>query len=185
MHLLYQTCVVCIDSPTEKNQCLTFSSVCNSEQAGARALGYTQVSWNNLSGRVRQPLSSLKSWKALTANEKVGAKLLGYKRQSWDNESGDQPQPASTNKFWHELTACGEGEHPSIPQSRLRMLVPAPSPLRHILFPSCRFTIAFYSVPALCCCADRKTAAPLGQFTNMRGILFCLSWHPCIHMLHK
>ena len=104
-----------------------FSSECNSEQAGARALGYTQVSWNNLSGRVRQPLSSLKSWNELNANEKAGAKLLGYTEQSWDNESGDQPQPASGDKFWNELTACGEGEilSPSLRVCSCRLILAA------------------------------------------------------------
>ena len=71
-------------------------------------LGYTQVSWDNLSGQERQPWSSNKVWAELTDNEKAAAALLGYLPPTWDNASGNEAQPASANKDWAELTACGE-----------------------------------------------------------------------------
>ena len=37
-------------------------------------LGYTQVSWDNLSGQEQQPWSSIKSWASLTDNEKAAAR---------------------------------------------------------------------------------------------------------------
>ena len=81
---------------------------CDSEQAGAVVLGYTQVSWDNESGNEPQPLSSNKAWAGLTNNEKTAAGLLGYTETTWDNVSGNEPQPASTDKSWVELTPCGE-----------------------------------------------------------------------------
>ena len=83
-------------------------SGCNSEQAAAEALGYTQVSWDNLSGKEKQPSSIDKHWSELTDKEKAAAVVLGYSATSWDDESGSEPQPASADKHWAELTACGE-----------------------------------------------------------------------------
>ena len=73
-------------------------------------LGYTQVSWDNLSGKEQQPLSYLKFWTSLSANEKAAAVMLGYTQVSWDNDSGLEPQPASAVKNWAELTACADGK---------------------------------------------------------------------------
>ena len=73
-------------------------------------MGYTQVSWDNLSGQEQQPWSAVKSWNALTDNEKAAGVVLGYTATSWDNESGSEVQPASENKSWAALTACTDGE---------------------------------------------------------------------------
>ena len=73
-------------------------------------LGYTQASWDNLSGKEQQPLSSIKFWASLSANEKAAAVMLGYTQVSWDNDSGLEPQPASAVKNWAELTACADGK---------------------------------------------------------------------------
>ena len=78
-------------------------------------LGHDQVSWDNDSGRERQPWSSIKSWAQLSANEKQAAELLGYTRKNWDNESGSERQPASASKTWAELTACIEIPNPHAP----------------------------------------------------------------------
>ena len=88
----------------------TLPSACNSEQAAAVVLGFTQVSWDDLSGQEPQPWSMRKFWAQLTANEKAAAVLLGYTQVSWDNDSGLEPQPASAVKSWAELTACADGE---------------------------------------------------------------------------
>ena len=83
-------------------------TACDSEQAGAVALGFTKLSWND--GDEQQPLSAFKSWEQLTANEKAGAALLGYTQVSWDNVSPEN-QPASAFKSWDELLVCEEGEY--------------------------------------------------------------------------
>ena len=90
--------------------CRHLPPVCDSEQAALRVLGYTQATWDNLSGREQQPWSAIKSWYALTANEKVAADVLGYNQPMWDNRSGSERQPFSFYKYWDELTACGDGE---------------------------------------------------------------------------
>ena len=82
--------------------------VCDSEQAGAVALGYTKLSWDDETGQERQPLASFKSWAQLTTNERAGAVLLGYTQASWDNVF--EGQPASAFKSWDQLLVCGEGE---------------------------------------------------------------------------
>ena len=81
---------------------------CNSEQAAAGVLGFTQVSWDNLSGQEKQPISSDKDWAALTQHEQAAAIALGYTKTTWDNMSGSETQPTSTGKAWSELTSCGE-----------------------------------------------------------------------------
>ena len=90
-------------------------------------LGYTQVSWDNLSGKEQQPWSSIKSWAALKSYEIAAAMLLGYTATTWDNESGSEVQPASADKSWGELTACGDGKDslrltPSAPLPRLDLV---------------------------------------------------------------
>ena len=79
-------------------------------------LRYNQVSWDNLSGKEQQPLSSIKYWASLSANEKAAAVLLGYTQVSWDNDSGLEPQPAWDTKRWAELTVCADGKDLSISQ---------------------------------------------------------------------
>ena len=80
-------------------------------------LGFTQLSWDNLSGKETQPYSSIKYWAALTENEKAAAVVLGYTQVSWDNASGSEPQPALFVKIWTELTSCADGEDIPISQS--------------------------------------------------------------------
>ena len=84
------------------------TSACKDEQAAATALGYTQVLWDNASGKEKQPASADKAWAELTPKERAAATVLGYTAKSWDNESGAEPQPASADKYWAELTSCGE-----------------------------------------------------------------------------
>ena len=78
---------------------------CNSEQAAATILGFTQASWDNESGNEEQPSSADKGWDELTEREKAAALVLGYTRRMW--ESGTT-QPASMEKDWAELTSCGD-----------------------------------------------------------------------------
>ena len=85
-----------------------FRSGCNSKQVAAGILGYTQVSWDNQSGKEKQPASADKHWAALTQHERLAAMVLGYTRATWDNESGSESQPLSADKHWAELTACGD-----------------------------------------------------------------------------
>ena len=101
-------------------------SACNSEKAAVRALGYNQVSWDNLSGQEDQPWSAFKTWVLLTEHEKAAATLLGYTQTTWDNKSGSEPQPASALKRWSDLIGCGNGEHPSIPPLRPSMMAHLP-----------------------------------------------------------
>ena len=76
-----------------------------------RTLGFTQVSWDNLSGQELQPWSSIKSWSQLTGEEKKAAEVLGYNQKAWDNDSGSEPQPASGDKSWAEMTSCTNGQN--------------------------------------------------------------------------
>ena len=89
---------------------LTPSPACISEQAAARVLGYTPVSWDDLSGAETQPWSSIKSWAVLTEKERAAAAVLGYTQPMWDNRSRSEGQPFSFYKHWDELTACDDGE---------------------------------------------------------------------------
>ena len=90
-------------------------SACNSERDAAVLLGFTQVSWDDLSGQEPQPSSWSKYWDELSANEREAVRLLGYNQKVWDNDSGLEPQPIAFFKSWDELTKCGEGEDVSIP----------------------------------------------------------------------
>ena len=83
-------------------------SGCNSEQKAAGVLGYTQVTWDNESGKAPQPSSLFKAWAALTEQEKEAAVVLGYTEIIWNDHSGSESQPASADKHWIELTVCGE-----------------------------------------------------------------------------
>ena len=88
----------------------TFPPECESEQAAVRALGYTAISWDNVSGKEQQPWSYIKSWSSLTSSEKAAAEVLGYSQKSWDNDSGFELPPASLYKYWEELTSCPDGK---------------------------------------------------------------------------
>ena len=83
---------------------------CESERNAARALGYNQASWDNLSGREQQPWSFIKRWSSLTAIEKEALAIMGYNATTWDNDSGNEPQPDAYSKDWADLTLCGGGE---------------------------------------------------------------------------
>ena len=75
-------------------------------------LGYTQASWDNLSGKEQQPWSTIKYWASLTSIEKAAAALLGYTETNWDNDSGSEPRPSAAFRSWSELGACNDGENP-------------------------------------------------------------------------
>ena len=94
--------------------CNHVSAACNGEQAAYTTLGYTEASWNNLSGEQLRPWSTIKSWAHLSAKEEEAAAVLGYDAITWDNESGNEPQPASFFKHWDELTTCDDGENACI-----------------------------------------------------------------------
>ena len=79
----------------------------NSEEAAAKLLGHTQVSWDNVSGNEQQPWSDEKSWDDLSAAEKSAVLDLGYTAKTWDNASGQEKQPASAKKYWSDLTTSG------------------------------------------------------------------------------
>ena len=81
---------------------------CKSEQAAAKLLGFIQTTWDNLSGKQKQPSSADKYWAQLTSAEKAAAGLLGYIAKVWDNASGKEKQPASASKYWAKLSACGD-----------------------------------------------------------------------------
>ena len=87
---------------------LAFVSGCQSTQAAAKTLGYTQTSWDNRSKKEKQPAVALKSWKDLTHDQRVAAVTLGYTGKTWDNKSGKEKQPASKKQRWTQLTTCGE-----------------------------------------------------------------------------
>ena len=75
---------------------------CNSEQDAARVLGHTQTSWDNDSGRERQPASEDKDWFQLTDRERAAALRLGFNRGMWDGLATG-PQPATADMAWSEL----------------------------------------------------------------------------------
>ena len=81
--------------------------VCKDKQWAAGLLGYTQVSWDNKSGKETQPSSSKKYWDQLTDQERAVAMLLGYTGVNWDKEA-KKHQPVSAKKYWAELISCGE-----------------------------------------------------------------------------
>ena len=70
-------------------------------------LGYTQASWDDSSGKVKQPLAADKSWDQLHSHERSLALALGWSKKTWENESKKEPQPAVWKKDWRELDTCG------------------------------------------------------------------------------
>ena len=66
-----------------------------SQQQAAVLLGYTQVSWDNASGREVQPGSASKQWTDLTTVEKSAATVLDYTEQTWSTFSATKKAPWS------------------------------------------------------------------------------------------
>ena len=100
---------------------IQLASGCNSEQDAARVLGFTSVTWDNLSGSEQQPTTIEKSWVDLTDDERAAAMVLGFTRPVWDTLVAallllglDQPNwdngglPESLSKPWSQLSSCGE-----------------------------------------------------------------------------
>ena len=83
-----------------------FSTGCDSERTAAGLLGHTQASWDNISGKEKQPSSAGKYFAELTHYQRVAAVTLGFTSTTWDNKSGKEKQPAS--KYFAELTTCSE-----------------------------------------------------------------------------
>ena len=69
-----------------------------SEQQAAVLLGYTQVSWDNASGKEAQPASASTKWTDLTTQERLVATVLGYTEQTWRTVSVMKKTP------WSDLT---------------------------------------------------------------------------------
>ena len=75
-----------------------------SEQQAAVLLGYTQVSWDNASGKEAQPASASKKWTDLTGEEKSAATVSGYTESTWRTVSATKKTP------WSDLAVTiGEG----------------------------------------------------------------------------
>ena len=70
-----------------------------SQQQAAVVLGYTQVSWDNASGKEVQPASASKTWTGLTAQEKSAATVLRYTASTWSTISATKKTP------WSDLTS--------------------------------------------------------------------------------
>ena len=79
---------------------VAFPSGCQSEQEAAKALGYTQITWDNLSGNENEPSIVDKYWSEMTAQEKAALTVLGFTAKIWDNHSGREELPASWEKSW-------------------------------------------------------------------------------------
>ena len=62
-------------------------------------LGFTSVTWDNLSGTEQQPATIDKAWIDLTDDEKAAAMILGFTRLVWDT-----PVPAAAEKYWASLS---------------------------------------------------------------------------------
>ena len=68
-------------------------------------MGYTQVSWDNKSGKEEQPSSMEKDWDELAYREKLAAIVLGYNRKMWNR---GKKLPPAMEKHWAELSTCGD-----------------------------------------------------------------------------
>ena len=75
-----------------------------SQQQAAVLLGYTQVSWDNASGKEAQPASASTKWTDLSFAEKSSATALGYTASTWSTSS------ATKNTPWSDLTATAGGD---------------------------------------------------------------------------
>ena len=78
-----------------------------SELEAVKALGYTQVLWDNEG----EPAAMDKDWAELSPAERAGAGALGWDRKSWDAGDADRPSPAAwaaaMKKDWRDLAARG------------------------------------------------------------------------------
>lgn len=80
---------------------------CKNQQSAATKFGYTQLTWDNKSGKEQQPPSAYKqTWSLLTDDEKAAAMVLGYTQTIWDDQSGEEINPASAGKYWSQLITC-------------------------------------------------------------------------------
>merc|ERR1711939_1123321 len=96
----------CGEDPVEATTATPLA--CNSERAAAVTLGYTQASWDNLSGKERQPWSADKHWYELSDKEQAAAALFGYTQKTWEGMSDGKHVVSSdqADKKWSELTTC-------------------------------------------------------------------------------
>ena len=121
--------------PHLESRSLHLPQDCGSEQDSATKLGYTQTSWDNVSGKEPQPSSASKSWSDLTDEERKGAEGLGcYTHDFWVYTKG-----RPTDKSWSEMTSCG----------RNFPIVCEPF-FRHVTYLSPREVLS--AVPLPCCC---------------------------------
>ena len=75
----------------------------------AKVLGYTQLSWDNKSGKEKQPATAKKYWDGLTEAQRLAAIALGYNGKIWDK---DKKLPPAMEKHWAKLTtSCGDVHH--------------------------------------------------------------------------
>lgn len=70
-----------------------------SEHDAVRVLGFTETTWDNLSGKEPQPAAMRQHWADLTDNEQEALKALNFNRIIWDSQ-----RPESAEKQWDELT---------------------------------------------------------------------------------
>ena len=71
-------------------------------------MGYTKVSWDNVSGNENQPSIVELYWRAMTNEQKASLTVLGFTKETWDDVSGEEETPASLDKAWKKLSVCGE-----------------------------------------------------------------------------
>ena len=74
------------------------------QQEAAALLGYTQVSWDNASGKEVQPETASKKWTDLTTIQKSSALVLGYNEKTWSTIS------KTKTTSWSALTTGSTGE---------------------------------------------------------------------------
>ena len=84
---------------TPNADAVEFMSDCKDERQAAQMLGFNKNSWDNVSGKEKQPKSSSKIWEDMTIDEKTALVVLGYDRHSWDHRT-----PFVLYKYWGELT---------------------------------------------------------------------------------
>ena len=62
-------------SPHVQSYHVPLSQACESEQAAWRVLGYTQVTWDNVSGKERKPLAARKLYLSFTRRDSLAVAL--------------------------------------------------------------------------------------------------------------
>merc|ERR1712134_198906 len=65
----------------------TGTTIALTRTQAAALLGFTQASWDNMSGKHKQPESSTKTWAQLTTSEKAAYTVLGYTETNWSKIS--------------------------------------------------------------------------------------------------